>query len=77
MALHYCRLHTRLFSRRWQCWVPFSPATIQEIRGYYDLLCSTNREASCLHVLEVACDQCAATLQTIARSTARPEAVGE
>jgi hypothetical protein len=77
MALHYCSLHTRLFSRRGQRWVTFSQATITEIRGYYDLLCATNREASFLHVLEVACDQCTATLQTIARSTARHEACGE
>jgi hypothetical protein len=77
MALHYCSLHTRLFSRRYQRWVAFSPATITEIRGYYDLLCSTNREASFLHVIEWSCDQCAATLQTLARSQARHEALGE
>jgi hypothetical protein len=77
MALHYCSLHTRLFSRRGQRWVTFSPATIHEIRGYYDLLCSTNRDASFLHVIEVSCDQCAATGQTIARSQARPNACGE
>ena len=77
MALHYCSLHTRLFSRRGQRWVTFSPATINEIRGYYDLLCSTKRDASFLHVIEVSCDQCAATVQTIARSTARHHAFGE
>jgi hypothetical protein len=77
MALHYCSLHTRLFSRRGQRWVTFSHAIITEIRGYYALLCATNREASFLHVIEVACDQCAATLQTIARSQARHEAYGE
>jgi len=77
MALHYCSLHTRLFSRRYQRWVTFSPATIHEIRGYYNLLCSANRDASFLHVIEVPCDQCTATLQTIARSTARHEGLGE
>src|SRR2546429_3980757 len=53
MALHYCSLHQRLFSRRCQRWVGFSPATITEIRGYYDLLCSTNRDTSFLHVIEL------------------------
>jgi len=77
MALHYCSLHTRLFSRRWQRWVPFSPATMHDIRGYYDLLRSANTDASLLHVIELACDQCAATFQTIARSKARQEAAGE
>ena len=77
MALHYCSLHTRLFSRRGQRWVTFSPATIHAIRGYDALLCSTNRDASFLHVIEVSCDQCAATWQTITRSQARRHACGE
>jgi hypothetical protein len=77
MALHSCRLHTRLFRRRWQRWVPFSPATMHDIRGYYDLLRSTNKDASLLHVIAWACDQCAATLQTIARSQARQDDSGE
>ena len=70
MALHYCSLHTRLFSRRGQRWVTFSPATIHEIRGYYDLLCSTNRDASFLQVIELSCDQCTAILQILAWSNA-------
>jgi hypothetical protein len=57
--------------------VTFSPATITEIRRYYDLLCSTNREASFLHVIALSCDQCAATVQPIARSKARHEAFEE
>src|SRR5215471_4731306 len=77
MALYSCSLHTRLFSRRWQRWVPFSPATMQEIRGYDNLLRSTHTDASLLHVIERACDQCAVTLQTIARSQARQDAPGE
>jgi hypothetical protein len=77
MALYYCRLHTRLFSRKCQRWVTFSPATMNAVRGYYDLLRSTNREASLLHVMELACDQCAAIFQTIARSTARQDGFGE
>ena len=77
MALHSCSLHTRLFRRRGQRWVTFSPATMHDIRGYYDLLRSTNTDASFLHVIELACDQCAATFQTIARSQARQEEAGE
>jgi len=77
MALYYCSLHTRLFSRRWQRWVPFSQATINEICGYYDLLRSTHKDASLLYVIAWACDQCAATLQTIARSQARQQESGE
>ena len=67
MALHYCSLHQRLFSRRCQRWVCISPATITEIRGYYDLLCSTNRDASFLHVIALSCDHCAASLRTLAQ----------
>jgi hypothetical protein len=68
MALHYCSLHKRLFSRRCHRWVTFSQATIDEIRGYYELLRSTKKDAAFLHVIELACDQCAATFRTIARS---------
>jgi hypothetical protein len=68
MALHYCSLHQRLFSRRCYRWVSFSQATIDEIRGYYALLRSTKKDASLLHVIELSCDQCAATFRTIARS---------
>jgi len=50
---------------------------MNEIRGYYDLLHSTNKDASFLHVIELACDQCAATFQIIARSTARQDESGE
>ena len=68
MALHYCSLHQRLFSRRCHRWVSFSQATIDAIRGYFALLRSTNKDASFLHVRERSCDQCATTLRTIARS---------
>ena len=71
MALHYCSLHQRLFSRRGSRWVSFSQATIDEIRGYYELLRSAKKDASFLHVIELSCDQCAATLRTIACSQAR------
>ena len=70
MALHYCSLHQRLFSRRCHRWVSFSQATIDAIRGYDALLRSTNKDASFLHVIELSCDQCATTLRTIARSQA-------
>ena len=50
---------------------------MNDIRGYYDLLRSTNKDASLLHVIEWACDQCAATFQTIARSQARQDDSGE
>jgi len=73
MALHYCSRHQRLFSRRCQRWVGFSPATITEIRGYYDLLCSTNRDTSFLHVIELSCDHCAASFRTRAQSHAEDE----
>ena len=68
MALHYCSLHQRLFSRRCQRWVGFSPATIQAMRGYDALLCSTHKDTSFLHVIELSCDHCAASLQTRAQS---------
>jgi hypothetical protein len=70
MALHYCSLHKRLFSRRFHRWVTFSQATIDEIRGYYALLRSTKKDASFLQVIELSCDQCAATFRTIARRKA-------
>ena len=68
MALHYCSLHQRLFSRRCQRWVGFSPATIQAMRGSDALLCSTHKDTSFLHVIELSCDHCAASLQTRAQS---------
>ena len=68
MALHYCSRHQRLFSRRCQRWVGFSPATIHAMRGYYTLLCSTQKDASFPHVIELSCDHCAASLQTRAQS---------
>ena len=67
MALHYCSRHQRLFSRRCQRWVCFSPATIQAIRGSYALRCSTQKDASFLHVIELSCDHCAASLRTLAQ----------
>ena len=67
MALHYCSRHQRLFSRRCQRWVGFSPATIQAIRGSYALLCSTQKDASFLHVIELSCDHCAASFRTLAQ----------
>ena len=70
MALYYCSRHQRLFSRRCDRWVSFSPATIDEIRGYYDLLSSTKKDAAFLHVIELSCDQCAAILLTLVRSNA-------
>jgi len=57
MTLHYCSLHTRLCSQRGQRWVTFSQATIHEVRGYYDLLCSINRDASFLQVNEASPQQ--------------------
>ncbi len=71
MALHYCSLHQRLFSRRCQRWVCFSPATIHAMRGYDALLCSTNTDAAFLHVIELSRDHCAASLRTIAQRTPR------
>jgi hypothetical protein len=50
---------------------------MHDIRGYDNLLRSTNKDASLLHVIERACDQCAVTFQTIARSHARQDAPGE
>jgi hypothetical protein len=50
--------------------VSFSQATIEEIRGYYDLLQATQKEAAFLHVIELSCDQCAAILPTLAGSNA-------
>ena len=70
MALHYCSLHQRLFSRRCQRWVCFSPATIHELRGYDALRCSTPTDAAFLHVIELSCDHCAASLRTLAQSNA-------
>jgi len=70
MALHYCSRHQRLFSRRCQRWVGFSPATIHAIRGYYALLRAAQQDASLLHVLELSCDHCAASVWTRAQSNA-------
>ena len=70
MALHYCSRHQRLFSRRCQRWVGFSPAIIHAIRGYYTLLCSTQKDASFLYVIELPCDYCSASVRTIAQSNA-------
>ena len=67
MALRYCSLHKRLYSWRYHRWVTFSPKTIEEVRRYYALLCATHADASCLEVLEMSCDQCAATFQQIAQ----------
>ena len=77
MALHYCSLHKRLFSRRCYGWVTFSQATIDEIRGYYELLCSINADAAFLQVIEQSCDQCVVTFRTIARSQERHEGLSE
>ena len=73
MALRYCSLHGRVFSVPRQRWLAFPQETIRDIRGYYALLCSTATDPSFLHVLERSCDQCAVTLGTRARSTARQE----
>jgi len=70
MALHSCSRHQRLFSRRCQRWVCFSPATIHAMRGYDALLCSTTTDAAFLHVLELSCDHCAASVRTRAQSNA-------
>jgi len=67
MALRYCSLHQRLFAFKHQTWVYCSPETIDEIRGYDELLRATPTAASSLKVLETACDQCAATFRQIAR----------
>jgi len=50
---------------------------MQDIRGYDNLLRSTHKDASFLHVMEWACDQCAVTFQTIARSQAHQDASGK
>jgi len=63
MSLRYCSLHGRVFSYAQQRWLAFSQKKIREIRGYYELLCSTNTDPSFLHVLERSCDQCAATFR--------------
>jgi hypothetical protein len=76
MALHYCSRHQRLFSRRCQRWVGFSPATIHAMRGYDALLCSAQKDASFLHVIELSCDHCAASVWTLAQSNAE-DGVGE
>ena len=70
MALHSWSLHQRLFRRRFQRWVFVSPATIHAMRGYDALLCAAKKDASFLHVLELSCDHCAASLRTLAQSNA-------
>jgi len=71
MALCYCSLHTRLLSCAQQRWMPFPEEKIRESRGYYALLCSTDADPSFLKVIEMSCDQCAATFRTRARVKAR------
>jgi hypothetical protein len=63
MSLHYCSLHQRLLSRRYQRWVAFAPETIDDLRGYYDLLRSMNADCAYLEVMEMSCDQCRATVR--------------
>ena len=72
MSLRYCSLHQRLFSRRDQRWVPFPHETIDDIRGYDDLLRSIPPDASSLEVLERAGDPCQATVRQRAQMT-RPQ----
>jgi len=67
MPLCYCSLHKQLFSRRSYRWVTFSQETIDELRGYYELLRSSHADASALAVVEMSCDQCEATLRQIAQ----------
>ena len=69
MPLRYGSLHGRLFRVPQQRWLTFPQEQIRAIRGYYEVLCSTNTDPSFLYVLERSCDQCAATFGTIARST--------
>ena len=69
MSLSYCSIHKRLFSRKYDHWVNVSQQTIDELRGYCQLLRSTHKDASYLDVIEQCCDQCEATVQTRARST--------
>jgi hypothetical protein len=65
MSLSYCSLHKRLFSRRYYRWVTFSQKTIDELRGYYELLRSTHVDASHLEVVEMSCDQCAVIFREV------------
>ena len=65
MSLRHCSLHGRLFSFTQQRWMPFPQEKINEIKGYYELLCSTNADSSYLKVIETACDQCEETVRQI------------
>jgi hypothetical protein len=69
MSLSSCSIHKRLFSRRYDQWVTFSQKTIDERRGYHELLRSIHKDTSHLDVIEQSCERCEATVQTIARST--------
>jgi len=73
MPLHYCSLHGRVLSVLQQRWLAFPQEKIREVKEYYTLLCSTTTDPSFLQVCEMPCDQCAAPLETRARSTASPE----
>jgi len=68
MPLQYCSLHARLFSWKNHAWKDFSLVTINQIRGFDQLLRSAKPDSTNLQVIESACDQCAEAIKQIVRT---------
>jgi uncharacterized paraquat-inducible protein A len=60
MPVHYCSLHTRLWSGIYREWVDFPLEKIQAIQTLYALFYSANIETSAYQVRETRCDRCQA-----------------
>jgi uncharacterized paraquat-inducible protein A len=58
MPVHYCSLHTRLWSGIYREWVDFPLEKIQAIKALYELFHSANIETSAYKVRETGCDRC-------------------
>ena len=58
MPVHYCSLHTRLWSGIYREWVDFSLEKTQAIQALYELFHGANIETSAYQVRETGCDRC-------------------
>jgi len=58
MPVHYCSLHTRLWSGIYRVWVDFPLEKIQAIKALYELFHGANIETSAYKVRETRCDRC-------------------
>jgi hypothetical protein len=58
MPVHYCSLHTRLWSATYREWVDFPLEKMQGIKALYELFHGANIETSAYQVRETGCDRC-------------------